>query len=70
MFNFFPFSQNYKLLLRIVREGGHRGLTECQQLFKNEVWNCSLGDKNVYKQLPIFFKTTLTHGKFDLKLFG
>ena len=64
----FSFPQNYDLLLRIVREGGHRGLTECQHQFKNEIWNCSLGDKNVHKQLPIFVKTTLTDGRLDLKL--
>jgi len=52
--------------LRIVREGGQRGLTECQQQFKNEIWNCSLGNKIVYKQLPIFVKTSLTHGKTEL----
>ena len=42
--------------------GGQRGLTECQQQFKNEIWNCSLENKNV-KHLPIFVKTTLTYGK-------
>ena len=59
--------QNYPLLLRIVKEGGHRGLTECQQQFKNEIWNCSLENKNAfYKQLPIFVMTTLSYGKFEL----
>ncbi|KAJ7376771.1 Protein Wnt-8b [Desmophyllum pertusum] len=51
--------QNYPLLWHIVREGGHRGLAECQQQFKNEIWNCSLGNKNIHQQLPIFIKTTL-----------
>ncbi|KAJ7392985.1 Protein Wnt-8b [Desmophyllum pertusum] len=53
--------KNYPLLWRIVREGGHRGMAECQQQFQNEIWNCSLANKNVFKQLPIFVKTTLPH---------
>ncbi|XP_078381170.1 protein Wnt-8b-like [Oculina patagonica] len=51
--------KNYPLLLRIVREGGHRGLAECRHQFRNEIWNCSLDNKSVHKQLPIFVKTTL-----------
>ena len=45
-------------------------MTECQRLFKNEIWNCSLGNKNVYQQLPIFVKTTLPHGKLLNILLG
>ncbi|XP_073254961.1 protein Wnt-8b-like [Porites lutea] len=52
-------NKNYPLLLRIVKEGGHRGLQECQRQFKKEIWNCSLVNKNVFQQLPIFVKTTL-----------
>jgi len=55
--------QAYPLLSSIVKAGGHRGLEECQRLFKNEVWNCSLDGKHVYKELPIFFKKTLPYGK-------
>ena len=55
--------QNYPLLLRIVKEGGHRGLAECRHQFKDEIWNCFLDNKNVHKQLPIFVKTTLPFGK-------
>ena len=46
-----------------MREGGHRGLAECQKLFENEIWNCSLHHKNVFQKLPIFFKRTLAFGK-------
>ena len=58
--------QSYNLLWSIVKEGGYRGLTECQKLFQNEIWNCSLHDKNVFQKLPIFFKRTLPHGKLSL----
>ena len=44
-------------------------MRECQQLFKNEIWNCSLENKNVYQQLPIFVKTTLPYGKLDFSFF-
>ena len=57
--------QAYPLLLTIVKAGGHRGLQECQKQFKNEIWNCTLDNKNVYKELPIFVKTTLPYGKLD-----
>ena len=55
--------QLYPLLLRAVREGGHRGVRECQEQFKNELWDCALANKQVYKKLPIFVKKTLPHGK-------
>lgn len=51
----------YPLLLSIVKAGGHRGLQECQKQFKNEIWNCTLDNKIVYKELPIFVKTTLPY---------
>lgn len=51
----------YPLLQRIVKAGGHRGLQECQRQFKNDPWNCTLNNKNVYKELPIFVKTTLPY---------
>lgn len=52
----------YPLLWSIVRAGGHRGLAECQKQFKNEIWNCTLDhNKHVYRQLPIFVKTTLPY---------
>ena len=49
-----------------MREGGHRGLAECQKLFDNEIWNCSLHNKNVFQQLPISFKRVLPYGKLNL----
>ena len=57
------FLQSYPLLLGIVKEGGHLGLEECRNQFKNEIWNCTLDNKLVLKELPIFVKTTLPHGK-------
>ena len=57
------FLQNYPLLLSMVKAGDHRGLTECQRQFKNEIWNCSLDTKIVYQQLSIFVQTLLPHGK-------
>lgn len=52
----------YPLLWSIVKAGGHRGLQECQRQFKNEIWNCTLDqNKPVYKELPIFVKTTLPY---------
>ena len=54
--------QAYPVLLSIVKAGGHRGLEECQKQFKNEIWNCTLDTKHVYKELPIFVKTTLPQG--------
>ena len=59
----FSFFQAYSLLQRIVKAGGHRGLQECERQFKNEVWNCSINGKHVVRELPIFVKTTLPHGK-------
>lgn len=56
-------SSIYNLLWNIVKEGGHRGLAECQKLFKAEIWNCSLHDQHVFQKLPIFFKRSLPHGK-------
>ncbi|KAJ7325619.1 Ligand for members of the frizzled of seven transmembrane receptor [Desmophyllum pertusum] len=53
--------ESYPLLLGIVKEGGHRGLEECQNQFKNDVWNCTLDNKLVLKELPIFVKTTLPY---------
>lgn len=58
--------QTYPILSRIVKTGGHRALEECRKLFKNEIWNCTLDNKNVFKELPIFVKTTLPHGKIRL----
>jgi len=49
--------------LGIVKKGGHLGLEECRNQFKNEIWNCTLDNKHVLKELPIFVKTTLPHGK-------
>lgn len=51
----------YPLLLSIVKTGGHLGLEECQKQFKNEIWNCTLDNKHVFKELPIFVKTTLPY---------
>ena len=48
-----------------MREGGYRGLAECRHQFINEIWNCSLDNKRVHKQLPIFVKTTLPFGKYQ-----
>ena len=59
----FFFLQSYPLLLGIVKEGAYRGLQECRNQFKNEIWNCTLDDKHVLKELPIFVKTTLPYGK-------
>jgi len=58
----------YPLLSRIVKAGGHRGLEECQRLFKSEVWNCTLDSKHVLKELPIFFKTTLPYATRETAL--
>ena len=58
--------QAYPLLLSIVKEGGRLGLQECQKQFKNEIWNCTLDNKHVFKELPIFVKTTLPYGRFVL----
>jgi len=44
-----------------VKAGGHRALEECRKLFKNEIWNCTLDNKHVIKELPIFVKTTLPY---------
>ena len=55
----------YNLLWNIVKEGGHRGLADCQKLFKAEIWNCSLHDQHVFQKLPIFFKRSLPHGKWS-----
>lgn len=64
LYHFFSlFFQSYPLLFSIVKEGGHRGLKECQNQFKNEIWNCTLDNKHVLKELPIFVKTTLPYGK-------
>lgn len=60
------FFQAYPLLLSIVKEGGHLGLQECQKQFKNEIWNCTLDNKHVFKELPIFVKTTLPYGKLPV----
>jgi len=61
---FFPVSlQTYPILSGIVKAGGHRALEECRKLFKNEIWNCTLDNKHVIKELPIFVKTTLPYGK-------
>jgi len=53
--------ESYPLLLGIVKEGAHLGLQECRNQFKNEIWNCTLDDKHVLKELPIFVKTTLPY---------
>lgn len=58
----------YPLLLSIVKEGGHRGLQECQRQFKNEIWNCTLSNKAVHKELPIFVKTTLPYATKETAL--
>ena len=57
------FFQAYPLLLSIVKTGGHLGLEQCQKQFKNEIWNCTLDNKHVFKELPIFVKTTLPYGE-------
>lgn len=51
----------YPLLFGIVKQGARKGIKECQRLFKNNVWNCTLNNKHVFKDLPIFIKTTLPH---------
>ncbi len=58
--------QTYPILSSIVKAGGHRALEECRKLFKNEIWNCTLDNKHVIKELPIFVKTTLPYGKMRL----
>ncbi|XP_068724214.1 protein Wnt-8b-like [Montipora capricornis] len=51
--------ESYPLLLTIVRAGAYKGLTQCQRLFRNEIWNCSVDNMKVYHgQLPIFVKRT------------
>lgn len=57
------FLQSYPLLLGIVKKGAQLGLQECRNQFKNEIWNCTLDNKHVLKELPIFVKTTLPYGK-------
>lgn len=51
----------FKLLSSIVKEGGRRGLQECENQFKNEIWNCTLSNKEIFRELPIFVKTTLPY---------
>ena len=46
-----------------MKEGGRRGLQECENQFKNEIWNCTLNNKEIFRELPIFVKTTLPYGK-------
>ncbi|KAL9962794.1 hypothetical protein ACROYT_G031934 [Oculina patagonica] len=53
--------KTYPILSSIVKAGGHRALEECRKLFKNEIWNCTLDNKHVIKELPIFVKTTLPY---------
>lgn len=53
--------ESYPLLLGVVKEGGHLGLKECRNQFKNEIWNCTLDNKLALKGLPIFVKTTLPY---------
>ena len=62
--------QTYPILSSIVKAGGHRALEECRKLFKNEIWNCTLDNKHVIKELPIFVKTTLPYGRlgYEFKL--
>ena len=55
-------TQPFPLVLRVVRQGGHRGLDECREQFKNDIWNCSLDNKQIHKRFPIFVKTTLPYG--------
>ena len=51
--------------MSIATAGANRGLAECQRLFKNEIWNCSVGDMRSHRgQLPIFIKWTLPSGEF------
>ncbi|XP_029213698.2 protein Wnt-1-like isoform X2 [Acropora millepora] len=48
------------LLMSIAKAGANRGLAECQRLFKNEIWNCSVEDTRSHEgQLPIFIQRTL-----------
>lgn len=63
LYDFFFFLQSYPLLLGIVKKGAQIGLQECRNQFKNEIWNCTLDNKHVLKELPIFVKTTLPYGK-------
>lgn len=50
--------------MSIVKAGANRGLAECQRLFKNEIWNCSVEDMRSHEgQLPIFIQRTLPSGE-------
>lgn len=50
--------------MSVAKAGANRGLAECQRLFKNEIWNCSVEDIRSHRgQLPIFIKRTLPSGE-------
>lgn len=49
----------YPILSSIVKEGTQRAIQECQKLFKSEIWNCILDNRQVNKELPLFVKTVL-----------
>ena len=35
-----------------MKEGARRGLEECKRQFKDDIWNCSVGDEYLQKELP------------------
>lgn len=36
---------------------------ECRKLFKNEIWNCTIDNRHMIKELPSFVKPTVPYGK-------
>ena len=50
-------------MLDIIKAGVHRGLKECQKLFRNDIWDCSFYNKNVTGKFPDFVQTTLPYGR-------
>ena len=36
---------------------------ECRKLFKNEIWNCTIDNRQMIKELPSFVKPTVPYGK-------
>ena len=46
-----------------MKEGALRGIEECKNQFKDEIWKFELDGLPVNKELPIFVNTTLPSGK-------
>ncbi|XP_058957310.2 protein Wnt-2-like [Pocillopora verrucosa] len=58
--------KTYPNLTSIIKAGGYRAMGECRKLFKNEIWNCTIDNRHMIKELPSFVKPTVPYATREI----